>query len=208
MKRIEDVFTWDTDEETGCWNCTSHRKDRHGYSRIRIKGRDTGAHRYAFILSNGPIEPSIVVRHKCDNPACINPSHLIPGTQKDNCRDKMIRNRNPLRELSDSDYRLIMKSELSNTRLAEMLSISRAHVGKIRNGKKCLEIIKHLGLEGYIGNLDRDKRRSLKEHQAKYILQNPQIKDTDLAEKYGVHVMTIRRVRTGKSWSHLKGAKI
>lgn len=34
-----------------------------------------------------------VVRHTCDNPRCINPFHLILGTQHDNVHDAMERGR-------------------------------------------------------------------------------------------------------------------
>ncbi|MCW8825549.1 MAG: HNH endonuclease, partial [Gammaproteobacteria bacterium] len=34
-----------------------------------------------------------VVRHICDNPVCVNPSHLVKGTQKDNAEDMMWRRR-------------------------------------------------------------------------------------------------------------------
>lgn len=35
----------------------------------------------------------VVVRHTCDNPRCINPNHLIPGTKADNNRDRAERGR-------------------------------------------------------------------------------------------------------------------
>ena len=41
----------------------------------------------------GPIPSGLVIRHKCDNRACINPDHLETGTSKDNSRDRDTRGR-------------------------------------------------------------------------------------------------------------------
>lgn len=38
-------------------------------------------------------DPGPVLRHRCDNPPCINPAHLEPGTQADNVRDMAERGR-------------------------------------------------------------------------------------------------------------------
>jgi len=45
-----------------------------------------GAHRLAFYEANGYLPE--VVRHSCDHPACIEITHLIPGTHADNMRDR------------------------------------------------------------------------------------------------------------------------
>lgn len=52
------------------------------------------AHRDAWEKANEqPIPAGMVVRHSCDNPPCINPDHLLLGTQADNMRDKVLRGR-------------------------------------------------------------------------------------------------------------------
>lgn len=39
----------------------------------------------------------IVARHTCDNPRCVNPDHLVPGTRADNNKDRAERGRSAKR---------------------------------------------------------------------------------------------------------------
>jgi predicted XRE-type DNA-binding protein len=67
-----------------------------GYGKI-ANGRNKSklyAHRVVYELVHGPIgDPSLVVRHTCDNPPCCNPRHLVLGTRADNARDRGDRKR-------------------------------------------------------------------------------------------------------------------
>ena len=56
----------------------------------------TGAHRVAFMLAGGAIDDGAVIRHTCDNPACVNPAHLLSGRNIDNVRDMWRRGREPV----------------------------------------------------------------------------------------------------------------
>ncbi len=77
---------------SGCW-LWLESVNRHGYGRFRWEGRNQLAHRLSFAAANGQIPSRMVVRHKCDNPGCINPAHLMIGTQADNCHDMRARGR-------------------------------------------------------------------------------------------------------------------
>lgn len=52
------------------------------------------AHRYAYRWAHdGDLDPDELVRHTCDNPPCVNPAHLVKGSQLDNVHDAIERNR-------------------------------------------------------------------------------------------------------------------
>ncbi len=60
------------------------------------KSRCTALHRLVYASANGLLFEAIkgiVVRHTCDNPRCIEPTHLIGGSLADNNRDRAERNR-------------------------------------------------------------------------------------------------------------------
>ncbi len=82
--------------DSGCWPWIAGKdQNKYGVSRFTAKGQNkskiTKAHRVSWILTYGEIPSDQVVRHKCDNPTCVNPNHLELGTQKDNMDDRNIR---------------------------------------------------------------------------------------------------------------------
>lgn len=74
-----------------CWVWTAARNGspNHQYGAIRIHGgrKTVHTHRMSWQIANGPIPAGMYVCHKCDNPACCNPSHLFLGDQGANMRD-------------------------------------------------------------------------------------------------------------------------
>jgi hypothetical protein len=57
------------------------------------RGERYSAHRTAFEVANGIIDPDLLVCHSCDNPPCCNARHHFQGTHGDNARDKWAKGR-------------------------------------------------------------------------------------------------------------------
>lgn len=142
---IEDLLRWHGwgVKASGCWEFRGPRTSR-GYGRIRVQGRNTMVHRLAYELWIGPILEGRVVRHKCDNPPCINPDHLLEGLQSDNVNDMIERNRNadfsgdknPRAKLSWDEIREIRSRQgVSQSKLAEEFGVVQSVIGGIRSGK-------------------------------------------------------------------------
>lgn len=83
---------WAVDEKTGCW-IWQLALPGDGYGMVALGGKKVKAHRFAFERVHGEIPKGAIVRHRCDNRACVNPKHLKLGTQQDNIRDMCARGR-------------------------------------------------------------------------------------------------------------------
>ncbi len=122
-------------EESGCIRFTGHL-DGEGYGGIMVARVKYMAHRLSYSLNNGPIPDGYVVRHKCDNPSCINPEHLEVGTQADNIADKVSRGRQARGSgagraiLTEESVREIRSSPLKVSELSTLYGVS---VVSIRN---------------------------------------------------------------------------
>lgn len=84
-------------DKTGdCWVWAGART-RYGQltigSSVLGTKRSVKAHRVAYALHNGSIDPRLLVCHTCDVELCVLPEHLYQSTHKDNADDRQSRGR-------------------------------------------------------------------------------------------------------------------
>lgn len=113
------------------------------YGDVVLDGRKMGMHRAALIIvGRTPAGRGGHTRHLCGNDRCVNPSHIVAGTGKENAADRERHGRTargakiPQFKLSDDAVREIRSSPESNKVIAERFDIHPTTVGQIRNGKR------------------------------------------------------------------------
>ena len=136
---IEERFWRKVRKTDNCWEWESS-KDRQGYGYFSEKGRTIRSHKMAYVLCIGPIPIDTCVCHKCDNPSCVNPSHLFLGTKRDNTRDCRAKGRNAFGErhgehkLTDIQVREIRASTESGSVLGRRYGITRQYASQLKRG--------------------------------------------------------------------------
>lgn len=119
------------DKTTLCWNFNG-AINATGYGVFRYGGKVQLAHRASYIISCGEIPDGLHVLHRCDNPLCVNPSHLFLGTHLDNMKDMSNKGRR-YRKIETIDYDEIKSSKDKNKVLAEKFNCSERTIRRIKS---------------------------------------------------------------------------
>lgn len=128
-------------DECWDWQAGGHA----GYGTFMHDRKQEYVHRIAWMIVNDQRVPDgLVVRHKCDNRRCCNPTHLELGTQVDNMRDMVERGRSArgskaTSAVLDEDDVVEILRLLSGKRMqkeiAAMFGVSRETINAIATGR-------------------------------------------------------------------------
>lgn len=106
----------------------------YGLAYCSVRRKTVSAHRLAYEKAYGEIEKGNVIMHICDNTTCINPKHLVSGTQSDNIKDCIKKGRyNYRHKLTREQQMEIQKDNRSSRKIAEDYGINQKTLLNIKN---------------------------------------------------------------------------
>lgn len=132
------------------WNGAQRRTGPSpGYGTFKLRSYETvRAHRVSYALYYGHSPGDLFVCHRCDNPRCVNPSHLFLGTCQDNSADMVAKGRGAKRDqkgerngaakLTEAKVEVIRRCIIqgeSNTTIARRFGVSHQLISRIRRGR-------------------------------------------------------------------------
>ena len=150
-KRLSiDRFMEKVNKTESCWLWTGGTYIK-GYGNFWDGSRQISSHRFSYKYFIEDIPKGMCICHKCDNVACVNPTHLWLGTQKQNLQDMYSKKRNrPLNtytsgskhfnaKLSNIDVKTIRDvyttGRFSHRELARKFHVSKTIITNILNNK-------------------------------------------------------------------------
>lgn len=125
---------------TGCWNWKKALGSG-GYGITWANGKTEYAHRMSYFAYNGDYDPSYLVMHTCDNPKCVNPFHLVLGTDAQNSKNMVDKGRSAkgsqvgTAKLTEEQIPTIRKSLLSSRDLAREYGVCKTVILDIKKNK-------------------------------------------------------------------------
>jgi len=206
-----------------CWKM-DYTPDRNGHYNIGINNTPHKAHRISYYIYNGKIPNDLLIRHTCNNPSCVNPNHLLPGTVQDNSDDMVAANRQAKgtdvfgSKLTDDIVRCILTDIYngrydgqSATYISKIYNVNYIAIMRILRGLTWTHITNQLIIplsDLYNRIVDPDCPTNvatlLKSDvvSIKLRLQNGEV-GKHIAKLYNVSPATIYRIRDNKTWKHV-----
>jgi hypothetical protein len=123
-----------------CWIWVKGFYRPNGYPRLWHKNKAYRGHRISKRVFHGPFDETRCILHQCDVKRCMNPDHLIVGSQLDNVLDKLAKGRDAIHKpkLTDEEVRRIFHLKKNGTpanEIAKLIGVSHNHILAILRGR-------------------------------------------------------------------------
>lgn len=175
-----------------------------GYGKFKLFKTHVRSHRFSYEFYNGPIPEGILVCHSCDNPPCVNPTHLWLGTHQDNDQDKVMKGRstkgikNATSKLTEGQVLEIinLSSIYTEEQIANMFGVASTIINRIKNGKNWTHITNIIDTGPKMIRLTEVQVREIK----KRVITETCVK---IAKDFGVNAKTINNIKNRNTWRHI-----
>jgi len=140
IRNIARLQKYSQPQPNGCINFIGCRDSRgYGFCRDSQLRKQEYAHRLAYRTFVADLPQGKIVLHKCNNPSCINPLHLVAGTNQENS-DQMVR---------EKRHRTVTRPKHSLEKIASIKA-------DLRDGKTAYSVSKSTGVsEQYVNHIRR-----------------------------------------------------
>lgn len=136
----DDCWPWTAGVDGRGYGLFSLGQPRPGRKSLTIR-----AHRYSLELKLGrELLPEEESCHTCDNPICVNPGHLFPGTHHDNMADMASKQRTrgekhsraKLTDVQIAEAQSMRAAGISIKSIAAHFGINAGHASRVSRGRR------------------------------------------------------------------------
>jgi HNH endonuclease len=178
------------DKTDTCWLWTGTTRDTFGYGALSVNSAFIMAHRLSYELHVGPIPNGLFVLHRCDVPPCVRPDHLFLGTQLDNIRDMIQKNRQHYAQGDNNGARTRPDRLARGSRHGTHTHPESVPHGSQHSQAKLTEESVHIIFQRF---QDGQGKRGIK---------------AQLAREFGVDPRIIGDILQGKRWKHVSQRQV
>jgi hypothetical protein len=206
-------------------------KNKDGYHIFRCDGKSYVAHRIAYQIYYGHLNPKMQINHICNNPSCVNPLHLEEGTSLSNKQYEMKCDRHckgekhGMTKLTDNDVYAIL-TDIWNDKyknVNEIISkynITTHIIWKILTGKTWTHITNQLQIPlvqiAEKVMYDDDSKRMIGSKNGRAVINEKLLEEiksriekneitsvNQISKEYHLKNITVQKIFHGDLWKHI-----